>query len=142
MIPDINLGPGDTAPVLEQVLIGPNKADGSPGDPLDLTDATVTFRFQRRDLTEAVVERDVVVVLPQTPGTPTAGKTTLDWLATGGPIDIGDATDGVDFNARYKVVYPSGHQLSIPNGLDAFFGETEIREFLWLRVAADFTPVP
>lgn len=137
MTPDITLGPGDTAPILQEVLRQPNKADGSLGDALDLTGCTVTFRFQRRDGTAAVVEREVTVMDPAT-----SGLTSLDWLATGGRIDPGDDTLGIDFNARYRVIYQDGHQLSIPNGLDPFFGEPEIREFLWLRVAADFAPGP
>jgi len=136
-IPDILLGPGDTAPLLEQILTAPNKPDGSIGDALDLTGASVVFKYQPRDASVAAAERSVGVN-----SDPTTGKTTLDWLATGGRLDAGGNATGLDFNARYVVTYPSGHQLSIPNGLDAFFGETEIREFLWLRVAADFTPVP
>jgi len=135
--PDINLGPGDTAPILTQVLVGPNNADGSPGDPLDLTGCTVIFRFQLRAGTVAAEDRAVAVTSPAT-----AGGTSLDWLATGGRLDAGGNVLGLDYNARYIVSYPSGHQVSIPNGIDPFFGENEVREFLWLRVAADFASVP
>lgn len=136
MSPDINLGPGDTAPILQQVLVGPNKADGSPGDPLNLTGCTAVLRFQPRSATVAAVSRTVTVDSPAT-----SGSTSLDWLATGGRLDAGGNPDGIDYNARYIVTYPSGHQISIPNGIDPFFGESEVREFLWLRVAADFTVV-
>lgn len=136
MSPDINLGPGDTAPILEQVLVNPNKADGSPGDPLNLTGATVVLRIQPQDGTVAAVDRAVTVTSPAT-----SGATALDWLASGGRLDAGGNPSGIDYNARYIVTYTSGHQISIPNGIDPFFGESNVREFLWLRVAADFVTV-
>lgn len=131
---DIFLGPGDTAPITRYVLRGPNKDDGSDGDPLDLSGCTIVFRYQPRDGSVAVASRNVTVF-----GDPTLGDTELDWLATGGGISPGD------YNARYRITFPAGHVLHVPNGDQRLIrGEDSLPAptFFWMQVAPDFVTVP
>jgi hypothetical protein len=134
--PDIFLAAGDTAPVTQFTLRGPDNEDGSEGDPLDLTGATIVLRLQPKNRGTAAVSRAVTIV-----GDPTLGETELDWATTGGALAPGD------YVCRYVVSTADGHQISIPNGdrvaasgFDASGDDDD--SFFWLQVAPDFTAVP
>lgn len=127
--PDIPLGPGDTAPITRLTFRNPNQDDGSPGDPIDITGATVTVKYQNRNGTTPWVVRTPTIV-----PAPAVGDIDIDWLATGGPVPPGD------YDLRAIAVLSSGHQITVPNGAKP--GDPITEEFLWMHVARDFVVVP
>jgi len=126
--PHIRLAAGDTAPMTEDQLIGPETDEKPDGAPIDLTGATVVLRFQNRDGLSAAVSRAATVVSPAT-----SGLVRLDWLATGGAVAPGE------YDARWIITFGDGHVMSIPDGDDA--GD-DADSFLWMHVARDFVTVP
>ena len=88
--PDIFFGPGDTAPVLTDTLLGPD------GTPLDLTGATVTFRYSSWDGNGPLIQEEATIVGDETDGTvswqPVAelatGKYNCDWHVVLGSADV------------------------------------------------------
>lgn len=121
--PDINLAPRDTAPLTPFQLQNPD------GTPMDLTGATILFWYQPMNRSVAKTSRAVTIV-----GDPTLGNSLIDWLATGGPIAVGN------YISRYVATYLDGHQVSVPDG-PRTPGDVvdENQEYFWLRVASDFT---
>jgi hypothetical protein len=122
--PDINLAPGDTAPLTTFALKNPD------GTAMDLTGATVLFWYQPMNASVAKASRAVTIVAPATDG-----NTLIDWLGTGGAIAPGN------YLARYVVTFLDTHQVSVPDGprapgVDVLDPD---QEFYWLRVASDFT---
>jgi hypothetical protein len=116
---DINLGAGDQAPSRSMVLRAPNKDDGSPGDPIDLSGAAVRFVYQERGTTDEPTSIPVNIV-----GDPTLGQIRLDWPA---PVPPGD------YDCRFEVLLGTGPQMSFPDGPDV-----DGNEFYWLHVSAGF----
>jgi hypothetical protein len=129
-LPDINLGPGDTGPVLQDTLNNGNLPDGSPGGPMDLTGATVVFEYQDRGQTANPVTRPVTIV-----GDPTQGNVELDWMTTGGPVAPGD------YDCRYVVTFADGHQVTVPDGTELTDTGQVADRFLWLHVGRAFVQV-
>jgi len=92
---DIFFAAGDEAPVVTDTL-----AVG--GLPIDLTGATVTFRYSKRDGTSAlIVSESATIVLPATDGN-------VEWQ----PVA---ALAPGDFLCEWRVVLASGDQLTVPN---------------------------
>ena len=123
-IPDIYLGPGDTAPSEEIILLDPPKAGASRGEPMNLQNAelsqkTVVFVYQNRNTNDPHVTR--AVLIRQVSPTEKRGAVVIDWLSTGGPV----VPPGSDHDARFIVTDNTGHQTTIPN----------VGQGYWLQVA-------
>ena len=132
--PDMMLGPGDTAPVYKVILRWPKKADGTPGDVVNVANATGIMRFQSRGRSVAFFDIPVTPVGTQEVGDPDEGKVTIDFEDSPGNIASGD------YIARAIMQLQDGRQVSIPNGRIAGI-PADLAEFFWLHVAADFTVV-
>ncbi len=132
--PDMILGPGDTAPIHIVTLLLPDDQDGNPGDPMDLTGATVTCRNQLRNGSGTVAER--VVSIMQTAPTVNRGMVAIDWS-----VSPGVPAAGADYFVRLKVIDAGGRQSSFPNGPDRVLPDGTNPAFLWLQVSRDF-PAP
>ncbi len=151
-LPDIVLGPGDTAPVTRITLYEPDLADGSPGAPMNLQNGytagssfkTVVCRHQVRDASLAFVNRAVIIrqsLPPSAAGLSDGvnqGVIDIDWLASGGSVVPAPS----DHNLRIIVTDSGGHQETFPNGEDEPQPDGSNPAFLWLQVSRDFVIVP
>jgi hypothetical protein len=147
--PDIQLGPGDTAPITRVTLYDPDLPDGSDGPPMNLQNANLSFktivcRHQVRDYSLAYVDRTVTIVQSTPPSAPgladgiNQGVIDIDWLASGGPVVPAPS----DHNLRFTVTDNTNHQTSYPNGEDDPKPDGTNPAFLWLQVSRGFVVVP
>lgn len=149
--PDIELGPGDTAPITRLTLYDPDLPDGTPGPPMNLQNGntvgssfkSVVCKHQVRDWSLAPVLRTVIIRQTAPPSAPglsdgvNQGVIDIDWLASGGPVVPAPS----DHNLRLIVTDNAGYQQTSPNGEDCPQPDGTNPAFLWLHVARDFVPV-
>ena len=112
-IPDIFLGPGDTGPITELVLLDPPAAGALVGAATNLQNSDLTFKsviveYQDRATTAPAVERSVVIL--QTDPATNRGKVQIDWLATGGPV----VPAGSNHDLRFVITDNAGRQQTVP----------------------------
>lgn len=112
-IPDIYLGPGDTGPLEEIVLLDPAVPPATVGSPMNLQNSDLSFKtivvqYQNRATTDPHVTR--AVVIRQTDPATKRGAVWIDWLATGGPV----VPPGSNHDLRFIVTDNAGHQMTIP----------------------------
>src|SRR3954471_3487753 len=136
--PDIQLGPGDTAPITRLQLFEPDNPDGSPGDPLNLQNAnltfkTVVFKYQIRDKSTPPVSR-TPTILQTSPTDATRGWIQIDWLETGGAV----TPPGSNHRARAIVTDNGNHQETFPNGENIELPDGTNPSWLWMQVSEDF----
>ena len=134
--PDIQLAPGDTQPAYEFVLYEPDTAAGRRGDPRDLFGCTVTFEFQLRGSTTVETREALVLASTAAPAT-NQGAVLIDWLSSGGAVATGNQT-ALNYDARFIIVDPTGHQETYPNGPDVILPDGSNPAFLWMQVSRDF----
>jgi hypothetical protein len=112
-VPDIALGPGDTGPLEEIVLLDAPVAPSIVGLPMNLQNADLTFKtvvveYQNRVTTDPKVTRGVVI--RQTSPTVKRGTIWIDWLSTGGPV----VPPGSNHDLRFVITDNAGHQQTVP----------------------------
>ncbi len=94
----------DDAPALQATLRQPNKADGSPGDPWDLTGGTVDIVIGVKNGSAAAITGSCTL-LDQTTD---PGGVTYNW------DDVDTSVPGT-YELRFKGVLASGRKFSVPN---------------------------
>lgn len=130
-IPDIQLKPGDTAPMTRITLYDPPAADGTPGLAADIQGWTGTFKYERRS--GGTVSSRVVTVMQSSP-TVNRGVIQIDWLGTGGPVSTTNLVP-LDYNAHVIMLDTTGHQETWPNGPDRVKADGTNEAFWWMQVS-------